>query len=44
MIDDIEDENVDNDKSDVDVILENDEDMNECSTTWPSSPLLGRFC
>ena len=44
MIDDIEDENVDNDKSDVDVILENDEDVNECSTTWPSSPLLGRFC
>ena len=44
MIDDIEDENVDNDKSDVDVILENDEDVNECSTTWPSSPLLERFC
>ena len=47
VIDNIEDdsnENVDNDKSDVDVILENDEDVNECSTTWPSSPLLGRFC
>ena len=44
MIDNIEDENVDNDKSDVDVILENDEDVNECSTTWPSSPLLERFC
>ena len=47
VIDNIEDdnnENVDNDKSDVDVILENDEDVNECSTTWPSSPLLERFC
>ena len=44
MIDNIEDENVDNDKSDVDFILENDEDVNECSTTWPSSPLLERFC
>ena len=47
VIDNIEDDNnekVNNDKSNVDVILENDEDVNECSTTWPSSPLLGRFC
>ena len=44
MMDNTEDENVGKDKSDVDVILENDEDVNECSSTWPSSPLLGRFC
>ena len=44
MMDNTEDENVGKDKSDVDVILENDEDVNECSSTWPSSPLLERFC